>query len=89
MAEQTCPKCGTHFLTGEDWAKSAVSLLIPAPAVPDMATQLRCLHCHHLFADSDICRLAIPAATRYLRSRVLGHCDLGDLSGVLAFLHAV
>jgi hypothetical protein len=68
MPEQTCPKCGNRFPTGEGWAKSAVSLLIPAPAVPDMATQLRCPDCHHLFADSDIRYLA---ASRFQLPRVV------------------
>ena len=54
MEEQTCPKCGTRFPTSDGWAKSAVSLLVPAPAVPDMATQVRCPHCDHLFADGDV-----------------------------------
>ena len=60
MAEQTCPKCGTRFPVSDGWAKSAVSLLIPAPAVPDMATQVRCPHCDHLFADGEIRHLAAP-----------------------------
>jgi hypothetical protein len=58
MEEQTCPKCGTRFPTSEGWAKTAVSLTIPAPAVPDMATQVRCPKCHHLFADSEVRHLA-------------------------------
>jgi transcriptional regulator NrdR family protein len=51
MAEQTCPKCGTRFSTGEGWAKAAMSVLSQAPAVPDMATQVRCPHCQHVFAE--------------------------------------
>ena len=58
MADQTCPKCGTRFPTGDGWPKAAVSLLIPAPAVPDMATQVRCPRCHYLFADGEIRYLA-------------------------------
>ena len=58
MAEQTCPKCGTKFPTSEGWAKATVSLLIPAPAVPDMATQVRCPHCQHLFADGEVRHLS-------------------------------
>src|SRR5207249_6541336 len=68
MAEQTCPKCGTQFLTSDGWAKAAVSLLVPAPAVPDMATQVRCPHCHHLFADGEIRHLS---SSRSKSSRVL------------------
>jgi hypothetical protein len=41
------------------WAKGALSLLIPAPAVPDMATQARCPKCQHLFSEGEI---------RYLRT---------------------
>jgi uncharacterized C2H2 Zn-finger protein len=66
MAEQTCPKCGTSFPLADGWAKAAVSLTIQAPAVRDMATQVRCPHCGYVFADSE---------TRYLqppRLRVLG-----------------
>jgi uncharacterized C2H2 Zn-finger protein len=68
MEEQTCPKCGTKFPTSEGWAKAVVSLLIPAPAVPDMATQVRCPHCHHLFADGEVRYLA---SSRSKVSRVL------------------
>jgi hypothetical protein len=68
MAEQTCPKCGNQFGTSDGWAKAAVSLLIPAPAVPDMATQQRCPHCHHLFADGEIRHLF---SSRSKVSRVL------------------
>ena len=61
MAKQTCPKCATQFPTGngwEGWAKTTLSLLVPAPAVPDMATQVRCPHCGHLFAESEVRHLA-------------------------------
>jgi hypothetical protein len=68
MEEQTCPKCGTKFPTGDGWAKTAVSLTIAAPAVPDMATQVRCPHCHHLFADGEVRHLA---ASRPKVSRAL------------------
>jgi len=59
MANLKCPKCDSTFSAGDGWAKTAVSMLIAAPAVPDMATQVRCPKCHHLFAEGDI---------RYLRS---------------------
>ena len=68
MEEQTCPKCGTKFPTSDGWAKSAVSLTIAAPAVPDMATQVRCPQCHHLFADGEVRHLA---ASRLKVSHVL------------------
>jgi uncharacterized C2H2 Zn-finger protein len=58
MARQTCPKCGVQFQAGDAWAKLVVSLVNPAPAVRDMATQLRCPRCHFLFADSDLRYLA-------------------------------
>ena len=59
MTTLKCPKCDHHFCVGDGWAKAAVSTLIAAPAIPDMATQARCPKCHYLFAESDI---------RYLRS---------------------
>jgi hypothetical protein len=68
MAEQTCPKCGARFRTGDGWAKAAVSLLIPAPAVSDMATQVRCPRCNHLFADGEIRYLS---ASRFKVARIL------------------
>ncbi len=60
MATLNCPKCEAKFSTGDGWAKAAVSTLIAAPAVPDMATQVRCPECGHLFADGDV---------RYLQSK--------------------
>jgi hypothetical protein len=36
--------------------------------VPDMATQVRCPHCHHLFADGEIRHLS---SSRSKISRVL------------------
>ncbi|MCX7892043.1 MAG: zinc-ribbon domain-containing protein [Burkholderiales bacterium] len=54
MADQECPRCGAQFPTGDAWAKRAVSLLIPAPAVPDMATQVRCPRCGYVFADGEV-----------------------------------
>jgi ribosomal protein S27E len=68
MAEQTCPKCGSKIPTSEGWAKATVSLLIPAPAVPDMATQVRCPHCQHLFAEGEV-RYLSSSDSRF--SRVL------------------
>ena len=68
MEEQTCPKCGSRFSTSDGWAKSAVSLLVQAPAVRDMATQVRCPHCQHLFSDGEVRYLD---ASRFKVSRVL------------------
>jgi hypothetical protein len=76
MAEQTCPKCGTRFSTGEGWDKAAMSVLSQAPAVPDMATQVR----QHVFAEvrniapsSNVSRLLFILAC-------LARCNLGALS---------
>src|SRR5512140_3616942 len=63
MAHLECPKCGTKFKSGEGWANVAVATLIEAPAVPDMATQMRCPQCQHVFAENEI---------RYQRSSGLG-----------------
>lgn len=68
MTEQTCPECGAKFSTRDGWAKAAVSLLIPAPAVSDMATQVRCPHCQHVFADGKVRHLA---SSRSKLSRVV------------------
>lgn len=54
MSEYDCPKCGTKIKADKDWAKSAVSTLIAAPAVADMATQVRCPTCHHVFSESEV-----------------------------------
>jgi uncharacterized C2H2 Zn-finger protein len=54
MATLKCPRCDAEFPGGEGWAQSAVSTLIAAPAVRDMATQVRCPKCHHFFAGDDI-----------------------------------
>ena len=54
MAQQECPKCGAQFTASEGWANIAVATLIDAPAIPDMATQVRCPQCQHVFAESEI-----------------------------------
>jgi len=54
MATSKCPRCEAVFRVGDGWAKAALSTLMPAPAVPDMATQVRCPRCGLLFADGDI-----------------------------------
>ena len=54
MTKQTCPRCGTEFSSSTGWANAAVSTLIQAPAVPDMATQVRCPACQHLFANTEL-----------------------------------
>lgn len=60
MAVQECPKCGARFTDPDGWAKVMLSTLMIAPAVPDLATQVRCPRCHYLFAESEV---------RYSRSR--------------------
>ena len=59
MATIKCPKCDSKFSADGGYAQSALSTLIPAPAVPDMATQVRCPQCQYLFAEGEV---------RYLRS---------------------
>ena len=60
MATLKCPKCDSKFSVEDGWAKAAVSTLIAAPAVRDMATQVRCPTCRHLFAESDVSHLRSP-----------------------------
>ena len=59
MATLKCPRCEFTFTAAEGWAKATVSTLILSPAVPDMATQVRCPQCGRVFAESEI---------RYLRA---------------------
>ncbi len=68
MADQECPKCGAHFPTDDEWAKSALSILSPFPAVRDMATQVRCPKCGHVFAESEISYLrpSLPIGLKIL-----------------------
>ena len=54
MASLNCPRCGASMPSRRSWAQAAVSTLIAAPAVPDMATQVRCDHCGHVSAASDL-----------------------------------
>lgn len=54
MATLRCPKCDSTFSAGDGWAKTAVTMLMPAPAVPDMASVVRCPKCRHVFADAGI-----------------------------------
>jgi uncharacterized C2H2 Zn-finger protein len=68
MANQECPKCGAHFSSSDDWARSALSTLVPAPAVRDMATQVRCPKCGHVFAESEVSYLrpSLPVGLKIL-----------------------
>lgn len=54
MSMRTCPNCGCEVPVDDAWAGSVLSLLMPAPAIPDMATQVRCLNCGQLFAQGDL-----------------------------------
>lgn len=53
MAKIKCPNCDFVF-QGAGWASFAVATLVAAPAVPDMATQVRCPKCQHVFAEGDV-----------------------------------
>ncbi len=66
MAKMLCPKCGSAVPSENGWAKAALSTTIAAPAVPDMATQVRCPSCQVVFAQSDVL-YAGASAPRYLR----------------------
>mgnify|MGYP000952805391 CR=1 FL=1 len=49
MAKLVCPQCGSELSSPETWAKAALATLMAAPAVQDMATQVRCPTCQQLF----------------------------------------
>jgi len=61
-----CPHCDASMPAQRSWAQVAVSTLIAAPAVPDMATQVRCSKCGRLSAASDL-RYAVADRFRPLR----------------------
>ena len=54
MATLKCPHCGSPIPSERTWAQAAVSSLMPAPAIPDMATQVRCAKCGHVSAACDM-----------------------------------
>lgn len=54
MATLRCPHCDNPIPSERTWAQAAVSTLMPAPAIPDMATQVRCAKCGHVAAASDM-----------------------------------
>ena len=54
MASLKCPHCGASLPSERTWAQTAVSTLIAAPAVSDMATQVRCDKCGRLSAARDL-----------------------------------
>lgn len=52
MARLKCPECGTLIESPDGWARAAVSTLAIAPAVAEMATQVRCRKCQTLFSQT-------------------------------------
>jgi uncharacterized C2H2 Zn-finger protein len=65
MATLKCPRCDGRVEAGDGWAQAALSTLIAAPAVPDMASVLHCPHCRHVFADSELRPLGAAHPWRY------------------------
>lgn len=63
MADEVCPKCGAHFPAADRWAKSAISTLVIAPAVQDLATQVRCPQCGQIFSERDVRHLRSSSPT--------------------------
>jgi endogenous inhibitor of DNA gyrase (YacG/DUF329 family) len=68
MASLNCPHCGAPMPSQRTWGQAAVSTLIAAPAVPDMATQVRCDKCGRVSAASD---LRYSAAAHFKPIRLL------------------
>jgi ribosomal protein S27E len=50
-AKLKCPNCGASSANPDGWAKAAIATLMSSPAIPDMATQVRCQECQHLFTQ--------------------------------------
>lgn len=80
MARKHCPHCGAELPASERWAQTALSTLVAAPAVRDMATQVRCPKCEHVLVDSEV---------RYLRASRLRPAILFWLAGAGVFGWAV
>jgi uncharacterized C2H2 Zn-finger protein len=81
MGDEECPKCGAHFPAADAWAKSALSILVVAPAVQDLATQVRCPQCGHVFPEREV---------RHLRSsRPIGLMILLALLGASVLIWAI
>jgi hypothetical protein len=68
MASLKCPHCDAPMPDQRTWAEAALSTLIAAPAVPDMATQRRCDNCGRVSAASD---LRHTVADRFNSARLL------------------
>jgi hypothetical protein len=68
MAHLRCPHCDADMPSERTWDQVAVSTLLAAPAVPDMATQVRCGKCGRVSAASD---LRVAVADRFLPKKAL------------------
>ena len=66
MSLLQCPNCDSKFKVDSGWAKTAITMMIPAPVVSDMATQARCPTCHHLFTEGEIRYLTAPVSKSIL-----------------------
>jgi hypothetical protein len=68
MAWLKCPHCDAPMPDQRTWSEAALSTLIAAPAVADMATQRRCDNCGRVSAASD---LRHTVADRFNTTRLL------------------
>ena len=66
MATLRCPHCHSALPSQRTWAQVAVSTLMAAPAIADMATQVRCEKCGRLSAASD---MRVVVADRFTLKR--------------------
>ena len=64
IAMLRCPHCGSPVKSERTWAQAAVATLMAAPAIPQMATQVRCTACGRLSTASD---LRIDAADKFTK----------------------
>ena len=83
MASLRCPHCGATLPGARTWSQAAISTLIPAPAVPDMATQVRCDACGRVSAASELRHAAVHRYPR-LRWAVVVVAAVALLAGLLA-----
>ena len=66
MAQEECPNCGAQVPADHAFAKSALSVLIAAPAVQDMATQMRCPQCGQVFSEREVRHLRSSWPNRFM-----------------------
>lgn len=64
MTTLECPHCGHAIEVERTWAQVAVATLAAGPAMPDMATQVRCGHCGRVSAASDLRSRGAGATSR-------------------------